>query len=145
MGFAVRFSWVYILSLLMLKEVYSYTRLVHTYKVTVKIKCNSAVNGLSTMFCTCRWVCSVISDQLFVTLWTAACEAPLSIGFSRQEHCSGLPFPSPGDLPDPGIKPTSSALQADSLPLSHQGCLCILHTITLKYCRYFIWKITEQW
>ena len=45
-------------------------------------------------------------------------QAPLSMGFSRQEHWSGLPFPPPGDLPDPRIEP---ALQADSLPLSHQG------------------------
>ena len=43
------------------------------------------------------------------------------MGFSRQEYWSGLPFPSPGDLPDPGIEPMSPALQADSLPLSHQG------------------------
>ena len=53
--------------------------------------------------------------QLFETLWTVACQAPLSMGFSRQEHWSGLPFPSPGGLPDPGIKPGSPALQADSL------------------------------
>ena len=39
------------------------------------------------------------------TPWTVACQAPLSVGFSRQEYCSGLPFPSPGDLPNPGIKP----------------------------------------
>ena len=52
---------------------------------------------------------------------TIACQAPLSTGFPRQEYWSGLPFPSPGDLPDPGIKLTSPALQADSLPLSHQG------------------------
>ena len=45
-----------------------------------------------------------------VTTWTVACQAPLSIGFSRQEYWCGLPFPSPGDLPDPGIKPTSPAL-----------------------------------
>ena len=45
--------------------------------------------------------------QLFVTLWTVACQAPLSMGFSRQEYWSGLPCPPPGDLPDPGIKPTS--------------------------------------
>ena len=45
--------------------------------------------------------------RLFVTLWTVAHQAPLSMGFSRQEYWSGLPFPSPGDLPDPGIKPTS--------------------------------------
>ena len=45
--------------------------------------------------------------QLYATPWTSACQAPLSMGFSRQEYWSGLPFPPPGDLPDPGIKPTS--------------------------------------
>ena len=50
-----------------------------------------------------------------VTLWTVACQASLSMGFPRQEYWSGLPFASPGDLPDPGIKPVSLALQADSL------------------------------
>ena len=45
--------------------------------------------------------------QLFVTLWTAACQAPLSMGFSRQEYWSGLPCPPPADLPDPGIEPPS--------------------------------------
>ena len=50
------------------------------------------------------------------TLWTVACQAPLPMGFSRQKYCSGLPFPSPEDLPDPGIEPRSPALQADSLP-----------------------------
>ena len=44
---------------------------------------------------------------LFATLWTVARQAPLSMGFSRQDYCSGLPFPSPGDLPNPGIEPTS--------------------------------------
>ena len=48
--------------------------------------------------------------------WTVARQAPLSMGFSRQEYWSGLPFPSPGDLPDPGIKPGSPALQADDFP-----------------------------
>ena len=48
--------------------------------------------------------------QLFATPWTIAYQAPLSMGFSRQEYWSGLPFPSPGDLPDPGIKPASPAL-----------------------------------
>ena len=51
-----------------------------------------------------------------VTPWTVACQAPLSVGFSIQEYWSGLPFPSPGDLPDPGIKPRSPALQAHSSP-----------------------------
>ena len=45
--------------------------------------------------------------RLFVTPWTVGCQAPLSMGFSRQEYWSGLPFPSPGDLPDPGIEPAS--------------------------------------
>ena len=52
---------------------------------------------------------------LFVTLWTVACHAPLSMEFSRQEYWSGLPFPLPGDLPDPSVKLGSPALQADSL------------------------------
>ena len=52
----------------------------------------------------------------FATLWTVARQAPLSMGFSRQEYWSGLPFPSPGDLPHPGIKSRSPALWADSLP-----------------------------
>ena len=55
---------------------------------------------------------------------TGACQAPLSMGFSRQEYWSGLPCPPPGDLPNPGIELTSPALQVDSLPLSHQGCCC---------------------
>ena len=63
---------------------------------------------------------SVVSDS-FVTPLTVACQAPLFMGFSRQEYWSGLSFPSPGDLPDPGIEPKSPALGADSLPLSHQG------------------------
>ena len=53
--------------------------------------------------------------RLLATLWTVALQAPLSMGFSRQEYWSGLPFPSPGDLPNPGIKPGSPALQADAL------------------------------
>ena len=53
--------------------------------------------------------------RLFVTPWTVAYQAPLSMGFSRQEYWSGLPFPSPGDLPDLGIKPGFPALEADAL------------------------------
>ena len=57
--------------------------------------------------------------QLLVILWVVADQAPLSMGFSRQEYWSGLPFPSPGDLPNPGIEPMSPvslALYEDSLP-----------------------------
>jgi len=57
-----------------------------------------------------RAVCCVLSSiWLFPTPWTMAHQAPLSMGFPRQEYWSGLPFPPPGDLPDPGIKPTSLA------------------------------------
>ena len=58
--------------------------------------------------------------QLFVTPWTVALQASLSVGFSRQEYWSELPFPSPEDPPDPGIEPASPAWQVDSLSLSHQ-------------------------
>ena len=54
--------------------------------------------------------------QLFATSWTVAYDAPPSMGFSRQEYWNGLPFPSPGDLPNPGIEPQSPTLQADALP-----------------------------
>ena len=54
--------------------------------------------------------------RFFATPWIIACQAPPSVGFPRQEYWNGLPFPSPGDLPDPGIEPGSPALQADSLP-----------------------------
>ena len=59
--------------------------------------------------------------QLFVTPWTVAHQAPLSMGFSRQEYWSGLPFPSPGDLPDPGIEPRSPALQVVALTSEPPG------------------------
>ena len=62
--------------------------------------------------------------QLFATLWTVARQAPLFMGFSRQEYWSGLPWSPPGDLPDPGIEPMSlmpPALQAGSLPLAPHG------------------------
>ena len=59
--------------------------------------------------------------QLFATLWTVAYQAPPSMEFSRQEYWSGLPFPSPWDLPHPGIEPGSPALRADSLPSELQG------------------------
>ena len=61
--------------------------------------------------------------RLFATLWTVAHQAPPSIGFSRQEHWNELPFPSPRDLPDPGIEPRSPALQADALPSEPPGKL----------------------
>ena len=56
------------------------------------------------------------SCPTLATQWTVACQIPLSMGFPRQEYWSGLPFPSPGDLWDPGIEPRSPTLQVNSLP-----------------------------
>ena len=61
------------------------------------------------------------SGRLFATPWTVAYQAPPSMGFSRQDYWSGVPLPSPGDLPDPGIGPRSPALQADALPSEPPG------------------------
>ena len=70
-------------------------------------------------------MCAVLglfsSVRLFATPWTVVCQAPLSIGFSRQEYWSGLPIPPPGGLSDSGIEHRSSALQADSLPSEPPG------------------------
>ena len=70
-----------------------------------------------------------------MTPWTVAHLAPLSMGFARQEYWSGLPFPSPGDLPDPGIKPESSASQADALPSEPPG--------KLKSTDFVAWLVTQ--
>ena len=59
--------------------------------------------------------------QLFATLWTVTHQAPPFMGFSRQEYWSVLPFPSPGDIPDPGMEPRSPALQADTLTSELSG------------------------
>ena len=67
-------------------------------------------------------LCRFSRVQLFATPWTVARQAPLSMGFPRQEYWSGVAVSPPGDLPDPGIEPTSPsslALQANSLPLNH--------------------------
>ena len=82
---------------------------------------NSYSRVLST---TCMHACVLSRFShvwLFVTLWPVACQAPLSTGLSRQEYWSGLPGPPPGDLPDPGIKPRSPALQADSFTAEPPG------------------------
>ena len=67
-----------------------------------------------------------------MTLSTVACQVPLSMEFSRQEFWSGLPFPSPGDLPNPGIKPRSPALQTDSLQSEPPRVLILKLTLTVK-------------
>ena len=64
--------------------------------------------------------------------WTVASQVPLSMGFYRQEYWSGLPFPSPGDLSNPGIKPRSPALQAESLPSKPPG-KCHMYYMYINY------------
>ena len=79
--------------------------------ISIHASCLAVLSSLKKRKCqslSCTW--------LFATPWTVAHQAPLSRGFSRQEHWSGLSFPSPGDLPNPGIKFGPPALQADSLP-----------------------------
>ena len=69
-----------------------------------------------------KWKCYLLSHvQLFATAWMVAHQGPLSMGFPRQEYWSRLSFPSPGNLPNPGIKPRSPALQADSLTSEPTG------------------------
>ena len=88
--------------------------------------------------------------QLFATPWTVTYYVPPSIGFSRQEYWSGLPFPSPGDLPNPGIEPGSPTLRADALPSEPPGkgipvellqddAVKVLHSTCQR-----LWK-TQQW
>ena len=75
-----------------------------------------------------------MSDSL-VTPWTVACQAPLAMGLSRQEHWSGLPFPSPWDRPNPGVESRSLALQADSLPPELPGnpSVCIRYQFLYNF------------
>ena len=98
--------------------------------------------------------------QLIATLWTIARQAPLSMEFSRQEYWSGLLCPSPGDLPNPGIKPASPALQVDSLPSKPPGkpkntgvgSLPLVQEIVLTqgsnwgllHCRWILYQLSYQ-
>ena len=77
---------------------------------------DETLNGVLCIVAVSR---QVLSDS-FATPWTVAHQAPLFMRIPRQEYWSGLPFLSPGDLPNPGIKSASPALRVDSLPLSHQ-------------------------
>ena len=82
------------------------------------------VNCWKKASCVCAMLNHFSCVQLFATLWTVAHQAPLFMGFSRQEYWSGLPFPPLGYLPNPGIErsvPASPALQADSLPTDPTG------------------------
>ena len=83
--------------------------------------------------------------QHFATPWTVAYQAPQSMEFSRQEYWSGLPFPSPGDLPNPGIEPGSPTLQADTLPSEPPGKR---HLVFFYFSTFFIMfkaSLVAQW
>ena len=85
-----------------------------------------------------RMVRSLIRVQIFSTPWTVAYQAPPSRGFSRQEYGSRLPFPSPGDLSDSGIKPGSPALQADALPSEPSNVILNKHHFFLEAFSYLL-------
>ena len=94
-------------------------------------------------FCACLLNC-FSCVRLFATLWTVAHQALLSMGFSRQEYWSGLPCLPPGELPDPGIKLRSPALQAHSLPSGHQGSRDNVYWPALIVCDvlpYCVWCV----
>ena len=76
----------------------------------------SSARSLRSLCASVTQSCPTLCDP-----WTVAHQAPLSMGFSRQEYWSGLPLPTPGDLPEPGIEPRSPALQADSLLFESEG------------------------
>ena len=84
-------------------------------------RCKWREPGKSLCFDNFYQLKSLSHVQFFATTWTVAYQAPLSMGFSRQEWWSGLPFPSPGDLSNPGIEPTSPSLQADALASEAPG------------------------
>ena len=73
--------------------------------------------------------------RLVTTPWTVAFQAPLSMGFSRQEYWSGLPFPLPGELPDPGIEPGSPALEANALTSEPPGKPLLLRLLLSRFSR----------
>ena len=76
---------------------------------------------LCLVYCYCYCLVAILVANYFVTPWTVTCQTPLPTSFPRQEYWSGLPFPSPGDLPNPGIEPGSPALEADALPSEPPG------------------------
>ena len=87
------------------------------------------------LLCCCCCMCILCRVWLFATPWTVNCQAPLSMGFPRQEYWSGLSLPSPGDLPKAEVEPGSPALQVDSLPTEPPRKLnkCLLRTFFLIY------------
>ena len=97
-------------------EICMYLRDPQTLGLGSYLKSSDFFRIISLFLCTTHKVKLLSRVWLFVTPWTIACQVASSMGFSKQEYWSGLPFPFPGDLTDPGIEPGATALQADSLP-----------------------------
>ena len=110
-GLSMKFYWN---TATLIRLHMAYSSFSATTRSWVDCNRNRAIN-LKYLLCVC--VCVFRHVRLFATPWTTACQFPLSMGFSRQEYWSGLPFPPPGHLPDLGIEPaslTSTWLQVDS-------------------------------
>ena len=96
--------------------------LLYSYvKVDVWLRVDAQIILMNKLIVKYSIVKSLSCVRLFVTLWAVAYLASLSMGFSRQEYWSRLPFPSPGELPDPGIEPRSPSLEADALTSEPPG------------------------
>ena len=129
---------IYVSFLILIMPKYGEYYYPHCTEEKIKQKCHLSVTESSShmlkiKLClqppfTNKWVKSLSSVRLFATPWTVAYQPPPSMGFSRQEYWSGLLFPSPGDLPDPGIDPGSPAFQADTLTSEPPGKLLIANT-----------------
>ena len=119
------------------------------WKFTFHVLLNPGLENLEHYFASV-WVSIVKSlsrVRLFATPWTVAYQASPSMGFSRQEYWSGLPFPSPGDLPDPGIKPGFPALEADALTSEPPGKTVerIFPQLLLSKVLFSFWNKQPQW
>ena len=84
---------------------------------------------LCLVYCYCYCLVAILVANYFVTPWTVTCQTPLPTSFPRQEYWSGLPFPSPGDLPNPGIEPCLPHCRQTLYHLSHQGSPPYINTL----------------
>ena len=121
------------------EDLYPVCSLLDTHNSAFKLQMIDSIS-----FVLNKWlemVCRAVLSPIWLLDPRAARQAPLSLGFPRQEYWSGLPFPSPGDLPHPGIKPVSPALQADFLPCEPPGkpinCLLKNNSLKSKTFRYY--------
>ena len=113
------------------------------YRISFHLSVSSSLSFVSVLGCTGLLCAQSLSRvRLFVTPWTVACQAPLSMGFPRQEYWSGLPFPPPGDLPDTGVEPASHVSCASCI-----GRQILYHCTLWEAHRSFIFldKCISRW